>query len=136
VKRVLVQLRKIGSPQREVFNALSRRDSPYIGLNTAVYFRDVHDHLVRAFEIIDSYRDLVANTLAAGPAARDDSGTTGGNDHLLRATGYGSRTTGGLRHGEGCAPGSEPDIEVWNTSQGLERSWRIGPGIATVIAEQ
>ncbi|HSB81844.1 MAG TPA: magnesium/cobalt transporter CorA [Candidatus Methylomirabilis sp.] len=65
VKRVLVQLRKIVSPQREVFNALSRRDSPYIGVNTAVYFRDVHDHLVRAFEIIDSYRDLVANTLDA-----------------------------------------------------------------------
>ena len=65
VKRVLVQLRKIVSPQREVFNALSRRDSPYIGINTAVYFRDVHDHLVRAFEIVDSYRDLVANTLDA-----------------------------------------------------------------------
>jgi magnesium transporter len=30
-----------------------------------VYFRDVHDHLVRAFEVIDSYRDLVANTLDA-----------------------------------------------------------------------
>ena len=65
VKRVLVQLRKIVSPQREVFNALSRRDSPYIGINTAVYFRDVHDHLVRAFEIVDSYRDLVGNTLDA-----------------------------------------------------------------------
>ena len=65
LKRVLVQLRKIVSPQREVYNTLSRRDSPYIGLNTAVYFRDVHDHLVRAFEIIDSYRDLVANTLDA-----------------------------------------------------------------------
>jgi magnesium transporter len=65
VKRVLVQLRKIVSPQREVFNALSRRDSPYIAPNTAVYFRDVHDHLVRAYEIIHSYRDLVANTLDA-----------------------------------------------------------------------
>ena len=65
VKRVLVHLRKIVSPQREVFNALSRRDSLYIAPNTAVYFRDVHDHLVRAYEIIDSYRDLVANTLDA-----------------------------------------------------------------------
>lgn len=65
VKRVAVQLRKIVSPQREVFNALSRRDYPYIDPRTAVYFRDVHDHLVRAFEIIDSYRDLVANTLEA-----------------------------------------------------------------------
>ncbi len=65
IKRVVVQLRKIVSPQREVYNALSRRDYPYIDARTAVYFRDVHDHLVRAFEIIDSSRDLVANTLDA-----------------------------------------------------------------------
>lgn len=65
MKRVLVQLRKIVSPQREVFNALSRRDYPYIDARTAVYFRDIHDHLVRAYEMIDSYRDLVANTLDA-----------------------------------------------------------------------
>lgn len=69
VKRVVVQLRKIVSPQREVYNALSRRDYPFIEPRTAVYFRDVHDHLVRAFEIIDSYRDLVANTLEAYLAA-------------------------------------------------------------------
>lgn len=65
VKRVVVQLRKIVSPQREVYNAVSRRDYPYIDARTAVYFRDVHDHLVRASEVIDSYRDLVANVLDA-----------------------------------------------------------------------
>ncbi len=65
VKRVVVQLRKVVSPQREVYNAVSRRDYPFIDARTAVYFRDVHDHLVRAFEVIDSYRDLVANTLDA-----------------------------------------------------------------------
>jgi magnesium transporter len=69
MKRVLVQFRKVISPQREVYNALSRRDYPYIDARTAVYFRDIHDHLVRAFEMIDSYRDLVANTLDAHLAA-------------------------------------------------------------------
>lgn len=69
VKRVVVQLRKIVSPQREVYNALSRRDYPFIDAHTAVYFRDVYDHLIRAFEVIDSYRDLVANTLEAYLAA-------------------------------------------------------------------
>jgi magnesium transporter len=69
VKRVLVQLRKVVSPQREVYNALSRRDYSYVEARTAVYFRDIHDHLVRAFEMIDSYRDLVANTLDAYLAA-------------------------------------------------------------------
>jgi magnesium transporter len=69
MKRVLVQLRKIVSPQREVYNALSRRDSPFIDARMAVYFRDINDHLVRAFELIDSHRDLVANTLDAHLAA-------------------------------------------------------------------
>jgi magnesium transporter len=69
LKRVVVQLRKIVSPQREVYNALSRRDSPQIDPRSSVYFRDVHDHLVRAYEMIDSYRDLVANTLDAYLAA-------------------------------------------------------------------
>ncbi len=69
LKRVLVQLRKIVSPQREVFNALSRRDSLLVESKAAIYFRDVHDHLVRAYEIVDSYRDLVANTLDAYLAA-------------------------------------------------------------------
>jgi magnesium transporter len=65
LKRLLLQLRKIVSPQREVYNALSRRDSPFIDAHAAVYFRDVHDHWVRAYEMLDSYRDLVANTLDA-----------------------------------------------------------------------
>ncbi len=69
VKRVVVQLRKIVSPQREVYNSLSRRDYPHIDPRAAVYFRDVHDHLVRAFEVVDSYRDLVSNTLDAYLAA-------------------------------------------------------------------
>jgi magnesium transporter len=69
VKRVVVQLRKIVSPQREVYNALSRRDYPHIDPRTGAYFRDVHDHLVRAFEVVDSYRDLVSNTLDAHLAA-------------------------------------------------------------------
>ncbi len=69
LKRVDVQLRKVVSPQREVYNALSRRDYPAIDPRATVYFRDVHDHLVRAFEMVDSYRDLVSNTLDAYLAA-------------------------------------------------------------------
>jgi magnesium transporter len=63
LKQVLVHLRKLVSPQREVYNALSRRDYPYIDPKSAVYFRDLHDHLIRANEIVESYRDLVGNML-------------------------------------------------------------------------
>lgn len=65
LKRVLVHLRKLVNPQREVYNALSRRDLPYIDPKSAVYFRDLHDHLIRANEIVESYRDLVSNMLDA-----------------------------------------------------------------------
>jgi magnesium transporter len=63
LKRLLVHLRKLVSPQREVYNALSRRDYPYIDPKSAAYFRDLHDHLLRANEIVESYRDLVSNLL-------------------------------------------------------------------------
>jgi len=69
LKRILVELRKLFSPERERFNALSRRDFPYIQPRTAVYFRDVHDHLVRAHEMTESYRDMVINVTDAYLAA-------------------------------------------------------------------
>jgi magnesium transporter len=69
LKRILVELRKLFSPERERFNALSRRDFPYIQPRTAVYFRDVHDHLVRAHEMTESYRDFVINVMDAYLAA-------------------------------------------------------------------
>jgi len=65
LKRVLVHLRKLVSPQREVYNSLSRRDHPYLDPKSAAYFRDLHDHLIRANEIVESYRDLVSNMLDA-----------------------------------------------------------------------
>lgn len=65
LKHTLVHLRKLVSPQREVYNALSRRDYPHIDPKSAAYFRDLHDHLIRASEIVESYRDLVSNMLDA-----------------------------------------------------------------------
>jgi magnesium transporter len=65
LKRVLVELRKLIGPLRERFNTLSRRDFPYIQPRTAVYFRDVHDHLVRAHEMTEAYRDFVINVMEA-----------------------------------------------------------------------
>lgn len=65
LKRELVLLRRIINPQREVYNALSRRDYPFIDQRTALYFRDVHDHLLRASDTLDSYRDLLGSILEA-----------------------------------------------------------------------
>ena len=65
MKRDAVTLRRTVSPQLEVF---SRLTSPGFGVVTeehAIYFRDVHDHLIRIYEAMDTYRDLMSGALDA-----------------------------------------------------------------------
>ncbi len=58
-KRDLLNLRRIIGPQREVLAQLTRGEVPFIRESTRVYLRDVQDHLNRAVEMIELYRDLV-----------------------------------------------------------------------------
>jgi magnesium transporter len=62
VKRVILALRRHLSPQREVFNILSNRPSALLAPETQIYFRDIYDHVLRATESLDTYRDLVGST--------------------------------------------------------------------------
>jgi magnesium transporter len=71
LKGRLVLMRKILSPQRDVMALLSRRgDDERITERTAFYFRDVHDHLARIVESIESNRDLLGNALEAYMSAQ------------------------------------------------------------------
>lgn len=63
LKRSLVKMRRVISPQIEVMNALINRTGDFIPTEAEPYFADVHDHLVRTFEVIDSYRDLMSGLL-------------------------------------------------------------------------
>ena len=63
LKRALIRLRRIIGPQREVLNKLARDSYSVIDAKDRVYFRDVYDHLVRLYDIVDSTRDLVAGAL-------------------------------------------------------------------------
>ncbi|HEX8036128.1 MAG TPA: magnesium/cobalt transporter CorA [Ktedonobacterales bacterium] len=63
MKRALSQIRRVISPQVEVANALITRTGDLIPREAEPYFADVHDHLVRTFEVIDSYRDLMSGLL-------------------------------------------------------------------------
>ena len=63
VKRALSRMRRVLSPQVEVANALITRTGELIPQEVEPYFADVHDHLVRAFEVLDSYRDLMSGLL-------------------------------------------------------------------------
>ena len=63
LKHVVLRLRRVTSLQREVLNKLAR--DPYAVLDAAdrVYFRDVYDHMIRLYELIDGLRDLVMGAL-------------------------------------------------------------------------
>ena len=63
LKRSLVRIRRAVSPQREVFNQLTRHDFPFIRPEHLVYFRDVYDHLIRIVEELDSLRDILSSVL-------------------------------------------------------------------------
>jgi magnesium transporter len=65
LKRTLVEMRKVLSPQRDVFSLLSKRGDPRVSEKTSLYFRDVYDHLSRIAEGLDAARDLLGNALEA-----------------------------------------------------------------------
>jgi magnesium transporter len=65
MKKTLVSMRRVLSPQRDVFGLLAKRGHPCITDRTSLYFRDVYDHLVRIYESIDTGRDLLGNALDA-----------------------------------------------------------------------
>jgi magnesium transporter len=58
-------MRRVLSPERDALAILLRRGDPRISEKTSVYFRDVYDHVVRAYEQIDVERDLLGNAMDA-----------------------------------------------------------------------
>ncbi len=65
LKHHLVAMRKVLSPQRDVLGLLAKRGDAHVTERTAVYLRDVYDHLVRINESIEASRDLLGNALEA-----------------------------------------------------------------------
>lgn len=65
LKRRLVLMRKVLSPQRDTMVSLARRGDPRVSERSSHYFRDVHDQLVRLNESIEANRDLLGNALDA-----------------------------------------------------------------------
>jgi magnesium transporter len=63
LKRDLVEFRRAAWAQRELLNALSRRDGTVVPAAMQIYFRDVYDHIVTALEMVESYRDLLSGVV-------------------------------------------------------------------------
>jgi magnesium transporter len=62
LKRQLVAMRKVVTPQRDLFARSIDQiaELPGLNLDERDYFRDVYDHLIRISDLIDSYRDLLS----------------------------------------------------------------------------
>jgi magnesium transporter len=62
LKRQLVEMRKVVTPQRDLFarSIDELAELPGLELDERDYFRDVYDHLIRISDLIDSYRDLMS----------------------------------------------------------------------------
>jgi magnesium transporter len=63
LKRVLLAMRRILLPQREVLNKMARDDYEVIDRKDRIFFRDIYDHLVRLHDVNESLRDLVGSAL-------------------------------------------------------------------------
>ncbi|MBN2386876.1 MAG: magnesium/cobalt transporter CorA [Anaerolineales bacterium] len=63
LKRILLAMRRVITPQREVLNRLARDDYRVIDPGDRIFFRDVYDHLVRLHDLNESMRDLVGGAL-------------------------------------------------------------------------
>lgn len=73
VKRRLLELRRVVAPFRDVANALLRRELKVVDAATLPYYQDLYDHLVRALDSIDLYRDTLASALDANLAIASNS---------------------------------------------------------------
>jgi magnesium transporter len=63
LRRTVLRLRRMLGYLREVFNRLTRDEFPVIDAADRVYFRDVYDHLVRMYDIVEGLRDMVGGAL-------------------------------------------------------------------------
>ena len=65
LKRDLITIRHVTSPQREIFNQLTNRELVFVRPDHVVYFRDVYDHLIRLTDELESFRDRLTGALDA-----------------------------------------------------------------------
>jgi magnesium transporter len=67
LKRQLVDMRKVVTPQRDTVNTMLTQVIPIPGMTAESerYVRDLYDHLIRISDMVDSYRDLLSGSLDA-----------------------------------------------------------------------
>ncbi len=63
MKREMIFVRKAVWPMRELVNNMERCETKLIKPSTDIYLRDVHDHVVRVIDTVETYRDLLSGMM-------------------------------------------------------------------------
>jgi magnesium transporter len=63
VKRLVLSLRRHLAPERDALNTLTNRPSTLLTPDTQIYFRDIYDHVLRIYDSLEQFRDLLSSTL-------------------------------------------------------------------------
>ncbi|MDD2714341.1 MAG: magnesium transporter CorA family protein [Candidatus Wallbacteria bacterium] len=59
MRQVFLALRKSLFHEREILVKICRKDSPYISDKSIYHYRDIYDHLVKYFESVEIYREMI-----------------------------------------------------------------------------
>jgi magnesium transporter len=65
LKREVLEFRRAVVPLVQPLQRLVNGEVPWVGADAQPYFRDVHDHVLRAADAIESYDKLLSNVLQA-----------------------------------------------------------------------
>jgi magnesium transporter len=60
LRRSVARLKRISTRQLDVLYRISHGEFPQIPESVLPFYRDVHDHLLRIYDMAESYRDLVS----------------------------------------------------------------------------
>lgn len=63
VKRLVLTLRRLLAPERDVVARLANRPTPYVSPDAQLYFRGTYDHVLRLNDSLETYRELLTSTL-------------------------------------------------------------------------
>ena len=63
VKRLVLSLRRHLAPERDALTVLTNRPSTLLTPDTQIYFRDIYDHVLRIYDSLEQFRDLLSSTL-------------------------------------------------------------------------
>jgi Mg2+ and Co2+ transporter CorA len=62
VKRLVLSLRRHLAPERDAMSILTNRPSTLLAPDTQIYFRDIYDHVLRIYDSLENFRDLLSST--------------------------------------------------------------------------